>query len=302
MTQPHLDPTVRQDAVFLFDITDGNPNGDPDAGNKPRTDDETNHGLVTDVCLKRKIRDTLTLAGNGNPRYGIFVQAGHALNTRIEESVTLTGLKLDNKTKITPEQAAAARAWLCDHYVDIRLFGAVLSTGNTNALGQIHGPIQLGMARSIDPIYPTDHAITRVTQTKQADIDKGERTEMGGKWTVAYGLYRVELYYSANRAMQTGVDATDLELLYRTLEMMFDHDRSATRGTLTPRGLYVFSHADAFGNAPAYRLLDRVSVTTREPDTERDEHEVIPRRFSDYIVSVDDDQLPTGVTMTKLIG
>jgi CRISPR-associated protein Csd2 len=302
MTQPHLDPTVRHDAVFLFDVTDGNPNGDPDAGNKPRTDDETNHGLVTDVALKRKIRDTLALAGADNPRYGIFVEAGHALNTRIVESVTTNGVKLDSKTKITAEQAVTARQWLCDRYADIRLFGAVLSTGATNALGQIHGPLQLGMARSIDPIYPTDHAITRVTQTKQEDIDKGERTEMGGKWTVAYGLYRVELYYSANRAGQTGVDTTDLEMLYRSLEMMFDHDRSATRGTLTARGLYVFSHDNAFGNAPAHQLLDRVTVTTREPDSARQERDVIPRRFNDYIISVNDDQLPTGVTLTKLIG
>lgn len=301
MTEPHLDPTVRHDAVFLFDVTDGNPNGDPDAGNKPRTDDETNHGLVTDVALKRKIRDTLALAGADNPRYGIFVQAGHALNTRISESVTATGVKLDPR-KITPDQAAAARAWLCDRYVDIRLFGAVLSTGATNALGQIHGPLQLGMGRSIDPVYPTDHAITRVTQTKQEDIDRGERTEMGGKWTVAYGLYRVELYYSANRAIQTGVDSTDLDLLYRSMEMMFDHDRSATRGTLTAQGLYVFSHANAFGNAPADKLLKRITVTKREPDAAREEREVIPRRFGDYVVSADDDQLPAGVTLTKLIG
>lgn len=302
MTHPHLDPTVRHDAVFLFDVTDGNPNGDPDSGNKPRTDDETNHGLVTDVALKRKIRDTLALAGEGNPRYGIFVQAGHALNTRIEESFPANGLKLEAKQKITREQADLARAWLCDHYADIRLFGAVLSTGNTNALGQIRGPLQLGMARSIDPVYPTDHAITRVTQTKQADIDKGESTEMGGKWTVAYGLYRVELYYSANRGAQTGVDATDLDLLYRSLQMMFDHDRSATRGTLTARGLYVFNHSTAFGDAPAHELLERVTVTTRDPDAAREERLVIPRRFSDYIVSVHDDQLPTGVSMTKLIG
>jgi CRISPR-associated protein Csd2 len=258
--------------------------------------------LVTDVALKRKIRDTLALAGADNPRYGIFVQAGYALNTRIEQSVSETGVKLDSKTKITREQADTARTWLCEHYADIRLFGAVLSTGNTNALGQIRGPLQLGMARSIDPVYPTDHTITRVTQTKQADIDKGESTEIGGKWTVAYGLYRVELYYSANRGIQTGVDTTDLDLLYRSLEMMFDHDRSATRGTLTPRGLYVFNHADSFGNAPAHQLLDRVRVTTRELHTSRGEHDVIPRRFSDYVVSVDDDELPTGVSLTKLIG
>lgn len=299
MTAPHLDPTVRHDAVFLFDVTDGNPNGDPDLGNRPRTDDETQHGLVTDVALKRKIRDTITLAADGNPRYDVFVQAGHALNTRIEESYPATGLKLpakkDDKASVSREQAAAARAWLCDRYVDIRLFGAVLSTGKTNALGQIRGPLQVSIARSIHPIYATDHTITRVTQTKQEDVDKGESTEMGGKWTVAYGLYRVELYYSANRGTQTGVDATDLELLYRSLEMMFDHDRSATRGAMAPRGLYVFSHDNAFGNAPAHQLLDRVTATTREDVA-------VPRAFGDYVISADDTNLPAGITMSKLIG
>jgi CRISPR-associated protein Csd2 len=292
MIHPHLDPTVRHDMVFLFDVTDGNPNGDPDAGNRPRTDDESGQGLVTDVALKRKIRDTLALAAGDDPRYGVFVQAGYALNPRLEESYEATGLKLG--TKITPEQAAAARAWLCDRYADIRLFGAVLSVGKTGALGQIRGPLQVGMARSIDPVFPMDHTITRVTQTKQEDIDKGESTEMGGKWTVAYGLYRAELYYSATRGRQTGVDAKDLELLYRSLEMMFDHDRSATRGTLTPRGLYVFSHADAFGSAPAHRLTERVRTTLVDP-------EAAPRGFGDYLVSVDDSNLPQGVTLTKLI-
>lgn len=293
MTQPHLDPTVRHDLVFLFDVTDGNPNGDPDAGNRPRTDDESGQGLVTDVALKRKIRDTLALAAGDDPRYGVFVQAGYALNPRLEASYEAHGLELGSK-KITQEQAATARAWLCDRYADIRLFGAVLSVGKTGALGQIRGPLQVSMARSIDPVFPMDHAITRVTQTRQEDIDKGESTEMGGKWTVAYGLYRAELYYSANRGQQTGVDAKDLELLYRSLEMMFDHDRSATRGTLTGRGLYVFSHADAFGSAPAHRLTERVRPSLLNT-------EVAPRAFGDYVVSVDDGGLPQGVTLTKLI-
>lgn len=293
MTQPHLDPTVRHDMVFLFDVTDGNPNGDPDAGNRPRTDDESGQGLVTDVALKRKIRDTLALAAGDDPRYGVFVQAGYALNPRLEASYEANGLELGSK-KITPEQAATARGWLCDRYVDIRLFGAVLSVGKTGALGQIRGPLQVSMARSIDPVFPMDHAITRVTQTKQEDIDKGESTEMGGKWTVAYGLYRAELYYSATRGQQTGVDAKDLDLLYRSLEMMFDHDRSATRGTLTPRGLYVFSHADAFGSAPAHRLTERVHLA-------RIDSEAAPRAFGDYVVSVDDGGLPHGVTLTKLV-
>lgn len=293
MTQPHLDPTVRHDMVFLFDVADGNPNGDPDAGNRPRIDDESGQGLVTDVALKRKIRDTLALAAGDDPRYGVFVQAGHALNPRLEASYEAHGLELGSK-KITPDQATAARGWLCERYVDIRLFGAVLSVGKTNALGQIRGPLQVTMARSIDPVFPMDHTITRVTQTKQEDIDKGESTEMGGKWTVAYGLYRAELYYSANRGQQTGVDAKDLDLLYRSLEMMFDHDRSATRGTLTPRGLYVFSHADAFGSAPAHRLTGRVQTSLLDPLA-------TPRTFGDYVVSVDDTGLPTGVTLTKLI-
>ncbi|GAB3474559.1 type I-C CRISPR-associated protein Cas7/Csd2 [Amycolatopsis cihanbeyliensis] len=295
MTVPHVDPTVRHDVVFLFDVTDGNPNGDPDAGNRPRTDDESGQGLITDVALKRKIRDTLALAAADDLRYGIFVEAGHALNPRLEAAYTATGLSLDKKTKVTPDEAAQARAWLCDRYVDIRLFGAVLSVGKTHALGQIRGPLQITMARSNDPVFPMDHAITRVTQTRQEDIDKGETTEMGGKWTVPYGLYKAELYYSATRGKQTGVDSRDLELLYRTLDMMFDHDRSATRGRLTPRGLYVFSHPDAFGAAPAHRLTERLTITRTDPDTP-------PRSFHDYVVSLDDDGLPPGITLTKLIG
>jgi CRISPR-associated protein Csd2 len=291
-TAAHLDPAVRHDIVYYFDVTDGNPNGDPDAGNRPRMDDESGHGLVTDVALKRKIRDTLALAAGDDPRYGIFVQAGHALNPRLEASYEATGLKLGSK--ITKEDADRARAWLCDRYADIRLFGAVLSVGKTNALGQIRGPLQVTMARSIDPILPMDHAITRVTQTRQADIDKGETTEMGGKWTVPYGLYRAELYYSANQARKTGVDTKDLELLYRTLDMMFDHDRSATRGRLTPRGLYVFTHPDTFGAAPAHRLTERITATRTNPDTP-------PREFNDYNITVNDNALPAGIVLTSII-
>lgn len=300
MTSPHLDPSVRHDLVFLFDVVDGNPNGDPDAGNRPRTDDESGQGLVTDVALKRKIRDTIALAAGDDPRYRVFVQAGYALNPRLEESYIAVGLKPEKGLKVTPEKASEARAWLCDRYVDIRLFGAVLSVGNTPALGQIRGPVQVTMARSIDPVLPTDHAITRVTQTRQADIDKGESTEMGGKWTVPYALYRAEIYYSATRGGQTGVDSRDLDLLHRSLEMMFDHDRSATRGRLAPRGLYVFSHSDAFGAAPAHRLTERVRVGHAE-SSGREPGDTAPRSFSDYVVSVDETDLPAGVNLTKLI-
>ncbi|MGY1618589.1 type I-C CRISPR-associated protein Cas7/Csd2 [Geodermatophilus sp. SYSU D00691] len=293
-TAAHLNPAVRHDMVFLFDVTDGNPNGDPDAGNRPRMDDESGHGLVTDVALKRKIRDTMALAADGDPRYGLFVEPGYALNPRLEESYEATGLKLGDK--ITPEQAAQARAWLCDRYVDIRLFGAVLSVGKTGALGQVRGPLQLTMARSVDPVFPMDHAITRVTQTRQEDIDKGETTEIGGKWAVPYGLYRAEIFYSASRGRQTGVDERDLEMLYRSLEMMFDHDRTATRGRLTPRGLYVFSHGDAFGAAPAHRLTERVQVARVGASSD-----AAPRSFAEYTLSVNDDELPSGVQLTELI-
>jgi CRISPR-associated protein Csd2 len=301
MTDAHLDPTVRHDAVFLFDITDGNPNGDPDAGNRPRTDDETGQGLVTDVALKRKIRDTIghaaTTAGLDPARYQVFVKAGHALNTRLEESYTTNGLPLGKsggKPNATPQAAEPARRWLTERYVDIRLFGAVMSTGNTPALGQIRGPLQFGMARSIDPIYPVDHAITRVTQTTQADIDKGETTEMGSKWTVPYALYRVELHYSGERGKQTATTRDDLNMLFVTMLNMFDHDRTATRGVMASRGLYVFSHSNSFGNAPAQTLLERVHA-------ERIGTEV-PRTFGDYKVTLDDSDLPPGVTLARLLG
>ncbi|MFR9727837.1 type I-C CRISPR-associated protein Cas7/Csd2 [Saccharopolyspora sp. MS10] len=291
----HLDPAVRHDMVFLFEVTDGNPNGDPDFSNRPRMDEETGHGLVTDVAIKRKIRNTLPLAADGDSRYGIFVEAGHALNTRLRESLTANDIPVSDKKKPTAEQKQAARDWLTEKYADIRLFGAVLSTGDTKSLGQIYGPLQVTNARSYHPIMPQQHSITRVTQTKQEDIDDGESTEMGGKWTVPYGLYKAELYYSAARGQQTGVDGRDLELVYRTLEMMFDHDRSAARGTMTARGLYVFSHDNAFGSAPAHKLTERVSVGLAEHVSGP------PRSFGDYVVNVADDDLPRGVTLSKLL-
>src|SRR5690606_22853189 len=227
MTTAHLDPTRRHDAVLLFDVVDGNPNGDPDAGNQPRTDDETGQGLVTDVAIKRKIRDTVPLLRGDDPRYGIFVEAGHALNTRIEEALAAN-----------PGNVSDAQRWLCEHYFDVRMFGAVLSTGTTKGgAGQVRGPLQLTFARSIDPIMPTDHAITRVTQTRQADIDRGESTEMGSKWTVPYGLYRAHVFFSAPRAERTGVTSGDLETLWQAMSVMFDHDRSATRGEMKTCGL-----------------------------------------------------------------
>ncbi|MEN3615911.1 type I-C CRISPR-associated protein Cas7/Csd2 [Plantactinospora sp. ZYX-F-223] len=283
MTAAHLDPTRRHDAVLLFDVSDGNPNGDPDAGNQPRTDDESGQGLVTDVAIKRKIRDTVSLLRGDDPRYGIFVEAGFALNTRIEEAL-----------KANPGKAEQAQRWMCEHYFDIRMFGGVLSTGKGGGAGQVRGPLQLTFARSIDPILPTDHTITRVTQTRQDDIDKGERTEIGSKWTVPYGLYRAHAFYSAPRAAKTGVTSDDLAALWQAITVMFDHDRAATRGEMKLCGLYVFSHPDAFGVAPSAALTQR--ITLRRVDDNK-----APRAHTDYSRSIDGSGLPDGVELTRLV-
>lgn len=283
MTAAHIDPARRHDAVLVFDVTDGNPNGDPDAGNQPRTDDETGNGLVTDVALKRKIRDTVPLLRPDDPRYGIFVEAGHALNTRIEEAL-----------KANPAKTGEAQQWLCAHYFDVRMFGAVLSTGQGGGAGQVRGPVQLTFARSLDPVLTVDHTITRVTQTRQADIDKGERTEMGSKWTVPYGLYAGRLYFSAGRAAKTGVTQEDLETLWQSITTMFDHDRSATRGEMKLCGLYVFSHPNAVGVASASSLTKRVGL--RREDAEKP-----PRHHTDYVRMLDRDGLPEGVELTSIV-
>lgn len=283
----HTDPTVRHDIVFHFDITDGNPNGDPDAGNRPRVDPETGHGLVTDVSLKRKIRDTIKLASGNAAGFDIFVTAGTALNDTLERSYAATGTRLDAK------RADAARDWLCSHYFDIRLFGAVLSTGKTPALGQIRGPLQVSFARSIDPVTPAEHAITRVAHTTAKDAEKTGGT-MGNKWTIPYGLYQATLSYSAARGVQTGVTERDLELLYQCLINMFDHTSSAARASMAARSLVVFTHSDAFGRAPMHALVDRVSVTkSAEVD--------VPRKFTDYAVALDVMDLPEGVTVDRLL-
>lgn len=284
------DPSVRHDMVLLFDITDGNPNGDPDSGNRPRVDPETGQGLVTDVSIKRKIRDTLPLLSADQPGYGIFVTAGGALATTLERSFAETGVKLDKQTK----DADPARKWLCENYFDIRMFGAVLSVGKTLALGQIRGPVQVSFARSFDPITPSEHAITRVAHTTVADAEKKQGGTMGNKWTIPYGLYQATLSYSASRGMQTGVTSIDLDYLYQCLINMWDHTSSAARPMMATRGLYVFSHEDAFGRAPMSTLLERVKVQRREGVD-------APRRFADYEVSVDAADLPQGVEVDALV-
>jgi len=281
-------PGVRHDIVWLFDITDGNPNGDPDAGNRPRVDPETNHGLMTDVSLKRKIRDTIGIAADGAAGYDIFVTAGTALNETLEKSYQQTGLKLGKETK----DAAHARDWLCATYFDIRMFGGVLSTGNTPALGQIRGPLQVSFARSFDPVTPSEHAITRVAHTTAKDAEKGGGT-MGSKWTVPYALFRATLSYSAVRGTSTKVSEQDLDLLYRTLVSLFDHTSSAARASMSTRGVYVFSHDDAFGKAPMQALVERIRVSKTDGVS-------APRAFDDYVVNLDTDGLPEGVTLDAL--
>lgn len=284
MTDIHLDPTRRHDAVLLFDVVDGNPNGDPDAGNQPRIDDESGQGLVTDVAIKRKIRDTVSLLRGDDPRYGIFVEAGHALNTRIEEALAAN-----------PGNAQEAQRWLCEHYFDIRMFGAVLSTGSIRGgAGQVRGPVQFTFGRSVDPVLPTDHTITRVTQTRREDIEKGETTEMGNKWTVPYGLYRAHMFFSAPRAQKTAVTTDDLAALWQAAAVMFDHDRASGRGEMKTCGLYVFSHPDALGVAPSATLTRRVSAVRVNPDK-------APRSHVDYRVEVDESDLPGGVELTKVV-
>lgn len=287
----HLDPAVRHDMVLIFDVTDGNPNGDPDSGNRPRQDPETSHGLITDVSLKRKIRDTIALKHANDDRYQIFVQADTPLNETLDLSYKEAGAK---KTLAKEELAArvnAARTWLLDHYYDIRMFGAVLSTGNTRDLGRLTGPMQLTMARSIDPIMPIEHAITRVTPTK-ADTDK--KTEMGSKWAVPYGLYRAHIHYSGAQAAKTNVTAADLEAFYQAVTMMFDHTRSAGRGEMAVRGLWVYSHDDAFGRAPAHQLTQRIKVT-RNPGV------TTPRTYAHYDTDIDSTPPPNGITEKQVI-
>lgn len=286
----HLNnPAVRHDIVLMFDIADGNPNGDPDSGNRPRVDPETGHGLVTDVSLKRKIRDTIGLASNGSEGYSIFVTAGSALNDTLERSYNETGTKLGKETK----EANSARAWLCRNYFDIRLFGGVLGTGNTPALGQIRGPLQVSFARSIDPVTPAEHAITRVAHTTAKDAEKTGGT-MGNKWTIPYGLYKATLSYSASRGVQTGVTERDLDLLYQCLINMFDHTSSAARASMATRSLVVFTHSDAFGRAPMHSLVDRLSVT-------RADEVDIPRSFADYRIRLDTESLPEGIAVDQLV-
>lgn len=286
----------RYDFVFIFDVKDGNPNGDPDAGNLPRVDAETGHGLVTDVCLKRKIRNFIGLVKGEQPPYEIYVKEKAVLTKQAEKAYLALDLDpkgADGKRK-GGDDVAKARAWMCKNFFDIRAFGAVMSLKEANC-GQVRGPVQLTFARSVSPVIALEHTITRmaVATEKEAESQQGDNRTMGRKFTIPYGLYRCHGFISAHLAQQTGFGEEDLELLFRGLEQMFDHDRSAARGEMSSRGLYVFEHDNELGNAPAHALFERITVTqTQQPS----------RSFSDFDVHVDAANLPAGVKLIRRLG
>jgi CRISPR-associated protein Csd2 len=287
----------RYDFVYLFDVANGNPNGDPDAGNMPRLDAETGLGLVTDVCLKRKVRNFVSLARGADPGFRIYMAERAVLNLQHREAYAATGLTPEaKKLPKKEEEARSLTKWMCDNFYDIRAFGAVMST-EVN-VGQVRGPIQFTFGHSIDPIIPIEVSITRSSVTNEDDAKKSDRT-MGRKHIVPYGLYRAHGFISARLANDakkgTGFSEDDLAVFWRALGEMFDHDRSAARGEMTARRLVVFEHESDLGNAPAHKLLDRVKVSrTKDSDGP-------PRAYSDYLVTLDDAPLPAGVTMLDLI-
>ncbi len=295
----HLDTNRRHDFVFFFDVTDGNPNGDPDAGNMPRVDPETMQGLVTDVCIKRKVRDWVDALRGDEGAYKIYVQSGEALNTKHRRAYEALELE-STGSKQDVQSVDKARAWMCQNFFDIRTFGAVMTTGVN--CGQVRGPIQLTFARSIDPIVPMDVTITRVAVTREEDAEvlvseegavSGKQTEMGRKAIVPYGLSRAHGFYNPHFAAKTGFTEDDLSLFWDALQRMWDLDRSAARGMMACRGLLVFSHDTALGNAPAHQLFERVRAT-QHPDVN------VPRSFSDYELHVAEEALPSGVVISRL--
>ena len=277
----------RIDFVYIFDVQDGNPNGDPDAGNLPRVDAETGMGLVTDVCIKRKVRNYVQVAKGLANGYDIFVKEKAVLNNEIDKAHD------DAKVKTAQNKTAAARQYMCEHYYDIRTFGAVMSTGK-NA-GQVRGPIQLTFARSVNPVATSEHSITRiaVATPKEAESQNGENHTMGRKATIPYGLYVCHGFISANLAQQTGFTEDDLALFFDALKNMFDLDRSAARGLMSAQKLIVFRHVSELGNAPANKLFDLVKVEKTTND--------VPRSFKDYAVGINTSALPNGVTVEELI-
>lgn len=284
----------RYEFVLFFDVENGNPNGDPDAGNMPRLDPETGCGLVTDVCLKRKIRNYVELAKDGEEGFNIYIREKAVLNEQNDMAYKACDLKSEKKK--LPKKAEDAKRvtdWMCGNFFDIRTFGAVMTT-EVNC-GQVRGPVQLTFARSVDPIVPHEISITRMAVTTKAEAEKqsGDNRTMGRKHIVPYALYRAEGFISAPLAGKTGFSDEDLALLWEALVNMFEHDRSAARGKMSARKLIVFKHANKMGSAPAHILFDSVSAI-------RSEENSVPRSFSDYTVTVGTD-LPDGVSVEEYL-
>ncbi len=289
----------RYDFVILFDVKDGNPNGDPDAGNLPRIDAETGHGLVTDVSLKRKVRNYVELVKENKEPYAIFIKEKAVLNRTIDEVYSKIGVQIkpekeenEKSKQVKPEKREEAKKYLCTNYFDIRTFGAVMATG-ANA-GQVRGPVQLTFGRSIDPVVSLEHSITRmaVTTEKESEAQEGGNRTMGRKFTIPYGLYKAYGFVSAPLANQTGFDEDDISLLWEALERMFDQDRSAARGLMNTRKLIVFKHSSKLGNAPSQVLFDSIKIIKKDS-------EKVIRDFSDYEVTIAKENIPDGVTLIE---
>lgn len=281
----------RYDFVMLFDVENGNPNGDPDAGNSPRVDAETGYGFVTDVCLKRKIRNFVELVKEGEAGYHILIKPERSLNSRFTAAYDELGLEKGQKGK-KPDDVRAARAFMCKNYFDVRAFGAVMSTGD-DPCGIVRGPVQINFARSVSPVFVDDITITRQARTKEEDLKTGG-TEMGKKSIIPYALYRAEGYISAALANKlTDLSDADVELIWTAIINMFEHDHSAARGKMCMRKLYVFKHDDVLGNAPSHVLFDSIKITAKND---------VPRQFSDYeITEPNSSDLPDGVTLNSKI-
>jgi len=279
--------TNRYEFVYLFDVENGNPNGDPDAGNMPRIDPETSFGIVTDVCLKRKVRNYVEIVKKNESPYKIYVREKAVLTT---ERGGAYQVLTEEEKKDKQKAADLGRAFMCKNYFDVRTFGAVMSTKENNC-GQVRGPVQFNFARSVDPIVPMEMTITRMAVETEAEREK-ERM-MGRKNVVPYGLYQSEGYVSAHLASQTGFSLDDLDLLWEALKNMFDHDHSAARGKMNARKLIVFKHDSILGNAPAHKLFELVKVKRSSDETKP------ARAFSDYIVEIDRGAIPMGITLEE---
>lgn len=281
----------RYEFLMVFDVENGNANGDPDAGNMPRIDPETSVGIVTDVCIKRKIRNYVELAKESESGYNILIKSDKALNTKFKEAYEELNLKTGLKGK-NADDVKAARDFICKNYFDVRTFGAVMSTG-ADPCGIVRGPVQISFAKSVDPVFTQDITITRQARTDETRMETGE-TEMGRKSIIPYGLYTAEGYVSAALSQKvTGFSEDDLELLWTAIINMFEHDRSAARGKMTLRKLYVFKHNSVLGNAPAHILFEKIAI-------EKKADVVSPRKFSDYIITVDRN-MPDGVELIEKV-